>query len=902
MRKIYSALLILFMGIFFLATSASLKNKEDGIVRHISSLNKECEGFSLKCKTIASILRELYNSSIGVKRQSISKDDLPIVRIYMNDGAIEKLNSKRVSVLAKLRPIHIAKNDDWVKATILVENESQKERSKVALRLKGDWGDHLESPKKLSFRVKTRGGGYLFGMKSFSIQHPRTRNYGREPLLLDQMRSNDILAPRYSFVDAYINDYPIGVMAMEEHFRKEMIESQNRRDGPLLAINEDPVWDQWDINYNVEPAVGESGFNFSGLRDSMIKDFNKSKFDRGTIPTNNRLRGQALLRDVIDGKISAREAFDYEKLSKYWILVNIWGGCHSSAWHNRRFYFNPISGLIEPVSFDNIPSPEHFKICSGFDVKAALQDPQFLTQVRLSAAEIYEQLKSEKFSKKFRMQQKLHAKVFDYEGFSNRLKPVSPHVLVKNLRKLLVELSEDYEKYGNYEKSFVPQVTHLVGRKFLESQNNLNLHMSSFYYPEVDGGDLEFRSLVLKPIVIRSIYLPKKKGKRRPLDIEFTEVGSGNLIEIPLNVSNEVLKKYDELMVEYEYDGKLYQRPVYVQFKESPTGFVKNPIQSIRKINGHKWVDVKGKQVIFAEGIHDFTESIALPKGWKVVFQAGAVANFKNGVLLKVQGPLIVKGSKGKAVEINVESLEDYKDMGSWGGVLVSKSKERSYVNYLNLNGTGHQNLHTRQGFYGMTGCLSFYESDVDISNSTFLNAQCEDALNIVKSDFNIESTVIEGARADAFDSDFSTGLIANSKFMASGNDGVDVSGTSLTLQNVVMENIGDKAISVGEKSSLVAEDIYIDGAVLGLVSKDRSNALAKKVKFENISGTAIMTYIKKQEYGPSSAECNECSFVGDLVLTGSQEGTKIRLNGSVIQNASLTQKQMYDSGLIEGR
>ena len=311
---------------------------------------------------------------------------------------------------------------------------------------------------------------------------------------------------------------------------------------------------------------------------------------------------------------------------------------------------------------------------------------------------------------------------------------------------------------------------------------------------------------------------------------------------------------------------------------------------------------MKGKQVVFAAGVHDFTESIALPKGWKVVFQAGAVANFKNGVLLKVQGPLSINGDKDQTVEINVESREDYKDMGSWGGLLVSKSKERSYVNYLNLKGTGHQNLHTRQGFYGMTGCLSFYESDVDISNSTFLNAQCEDALNIVKSDFNIESTVIEGARADAFDSDFSTGLIANSKFMASGNDGVDVSGTSLTLQNVVMENIGDKAISVGEKSSLVAEDIYIDGAVLGLVSKDRSNALAKKVKFENISGTAIMTYIKKQEYGPSSAECNECSFVGDLVLTGSQEGTKIRLNGSVIQNASLTQKQMYDSGLIEGR
>ena len=902
MKKIHSVLLILIMGVSFLLLSSYLKNKGDGVVRYVSDLSETCDGLHSKCNVIGSIFRELHNSGIGIKRQSISKDDLPIVRIYMNDGAIEKLDSKRVSVLTKLRPIHIAEDNDWVKATILVDNESQKERSKVSLRLKGDWGDHLENPKKLSFRIKTRGGGYLLGMKSFSIQHPTTRNYGREPLLLDHMRSNDILAPRYSFIDVFINDYPIGVMAIEEHFRKELIEFQNRRDGPLLAINEDPVWDQWNINYNVEPAVGDSGLNFSGLRDSMIKDFNKSKFDRGTIATNNRLRGQALLRDVIDGKISAREAFDYEKLSKYWVLVNIWGGCHSSVWHNRRFYFNPISGLIEPVSFDNIPNPEHFKICSGFDVKAALQDPQFLTQVRLSAAEIYEQLKSEKFYEKFRAKQKLHAKIFDYEEFSDRLKPVSPQVLVKNLRKLLVELSNNYEEYGAYEKAFVPQVTDLVGRKFLESQKNLNLHMSSFYYPEVDGGNLEFRSVVLKPISIQSIYLPRKKGKRRPFDFDFFDLASGDLVEIPLNISNEVLRKHAELMVEYEYNGKLYQRPVYVQFKESPTGFVKNPIQSIRKINGHKWVDVKGKQVIFAEGIHDFTESIALPKGWKVVFQAGAVANFKNGVLLKVQGPLSINGDKDQTVEINVESREDYKDMGSWGGLLVSKSKERSYVNYLNLKGTGHQNLHTRQGFYGMTGCLSFYESDVDISNSTFLNAQCEDALNIVKSDFNIESTVIEGARADAFDSDFSTGLIANSKFMASGNDGVDVSGTSLTLQNVVMENIGDKAISVGEKSSLVAEDIYIDGAVLGLVSKDRSNALAKKVKFENISGTAIMTYIKKQEYGPSSAECNECSFVGDLVLTGSQEGTKIRLNGSVIQNASLTQKQMYDSGLIEGR
>ena len=397
MKKIISAFLIVLMAASLLLISAGLKGKGDGIVGYVEKFDAACGGAPLICDASASVLKELHNSGAGIKRAALSKDELPVVRIYMDDGSVEKLDAKRKSVLSKLRPIHIAENDDWVKATIVVEYADKKERSKVSLRLKGDWGDHLEHPKKLSFRIKTRSGGYLFGMKSFSIQHPTTRNYGREPLLLDHMRQNDILAPRYSFTDVYINDFPVGVMAMEEHFRKEMIEAQNRRDGPLLAINEDPVWEQWNINYNSVPAAGDGGFNFIGVRDSMVKDFNKSKFERGTIPTNNSIRGHALLRDFLDGKVSSREAFDYEKLSRHWILINIWGGCHSAVWHNRRFYFNPISGLLEPLSFDNIPSPEAFKVCSGFDVKAALNDPQFLTQLNISAEAIYEQLSSDAF-------------------------------------------------------------------------------------------------------------------------------------------------------------------------------------------------------------------------------------------------------------------------------------------------------------------------------------------------------------------------------------------------------------------------------------------------------------------------------------------------------------------------
>lgn len=904
MKKFFAVLVVILAGASFLGLSAYLKGRGNAITSVVEKIDNKCTNLGLNCQPMSSIFNELHNSGEGIKRSSISKDKLPVVRIYMSDGAVEKLDGKRKSVLAKPRPIHIAEDKDWVKATVLIEYAQRKEKSKASLRLKGDWGDHLEDPKKLSFRIKTRGGGYLFGMKALSIQHPKTRNYANEPMLLDHMRAHDILAPRYKFVDVFVNDFPIGIMAVEEHARKEMIEAQNRRDGPLLAVSESTLWDQWEINYNSDAPAGVDGYNFSGHRDLMIKDFNKSKFTRGTIPTNNTIRGHALLRDFFNADATSREAFDYEKLSKYWILVNIWNGCHSAVWHNRRYYFNPISGLLEPIGFDNIPHPEYFKTCTDVDIKTALKDPQFLEQVAQSAEQIYEELQSSEFHKTLSDSQKLYNTIFDYESFASRSAPVTPELLIKNLNSLLTELSKDYDKYGKVEQAYIRLAPKVIGQKFLKEQDELALHMSSFYYPSDNGGSFEFRNLTLDPIDVKRVYSATKKGKETPLNVDGFGLGSSVDVNgfaiIPAAVPEEILAKRTEFTVEYNHKGTTYTRPVFVQFKDSPTGFAADPIAAIRKVEGHQWVDVTGKQVVLAAGPHNFTESIALPKGWKLRVQAGAQLNFKDGALLKLQGQLSINGTKAMPVLLNVQSNTTYRDMGSWGGLVVSKSPERSSVKYLKLKGNGVQNLNTRQGFYGMTGCMSFYESDVDITNSAFTDAQCEDALNIVKADFILDNITIDGARADAFDSDFSTGLIKNSAFIASGNDGIDVSGTLLNLENIIMEGIGDKAVSVGEKSTLRANGIKINGAVLGLVSKDLSDAAAKNVDFENISGTAIMTYIKKQEYGPSFLSCDDCNFLGDMAQTGAQETTIIKLDGKQVRRQTLTKKQMYEAGLIE--
>ncbi|MCB0339809.1 MAG: hypothetical protein KDD53_09395, partial [Bdellovibrionales bacterium] len=106
------------------------------------------------------------------------------------------------------------------------------------LRIKGERRDHLSHPTKWSYRIKTKSDETIFGMHNFSIQGPHTREYQYEPVFLKSMRDFGVLAVRYMFVDAQQNGQPIGLMALEEHFEKDLLVAQGRREGPIFKIDD----------------------------------------------------------------------------------------------------------------------------------------------------------------------------------------------------------------------------------------------------------------------------------------------------------------------------------------------------------------------------------------------------------------------------------------------------------------------------------------------------------------------------------------------------------------------------------------------------------------------------------------------------------------------------------------
>src|SRR3990172_4929026 len=158
--------------------------------------------------------------------------------------------------LALGRGLRIASDDDFVPARIRRHGDRTL-RAKV--RLKGDWVDHLTGP-KWSYRVKLRGEDTLFGMKSFSLQHPKTRRFVYEWVFHQALTREDIVALRYEFVELTVNGKDLGVYALEEHFDKRLVEYRRRREGPILKFDESLHWS--DI-----AATGEVGdLSPTGLR------------------------------------------------------------------------------------------------------------------------------------------------------------------------------------------------------------------------------------------------------------------------------------------------------------------------------------------------------------------------------------------------------------------------------------------------------------------------------------------------------------------------------------------------------------------------------------------------------------------------------------------------------------
>ena len=74
----------------------------------------------------------------------------------------------------------------------------------VKIRLKGDRQIHWKDKKKSSYRIKIRGKNRFNGLKEFSLQKPRARNYIYEWIFHElNSETKDTISLKYEFFELY---------------------------------------------------------------------------------------------------------------------------------------------------------------------------------------------------------------------------------------------------------------------------------------------------------------------------------------------------------------------------------------------------------------------------------------------------------------------------------------------------------------------------------------------------------------------------------------------------------------------------------------------------------------------------------------------------------------------------
>jgi hypothetical protein len=303
---------------------------------------------------------EELRGMIRSEAAAYSGNNLPTLYLDIPFENMQVIQQKRSEALQS--GILLSSDEDYVSAWVRYNESAPID---VQIRLKGDWTDHLEGD-KWSYRIHIEDDAAIEGMTRFSIQAPETRNFLYEWGYHQALLREGLLAPRYFFVNLIENGENKGVFAVEESFYTELIESEQRRSGVIIRYDEDDMWQNWTTFFSngredMRTAAGQSGyFMQADFESATISGFGQGKIAGDPVLLEEYRTAQQMLRNYQNGTLSADQVFDMQQMGEFIAITEVWGAGHAIAWHNLRFYYNPVTNLLEPVAFDGIPMVEPY--------------------------------------------------------------------------------------------------------------------------------------------------------------------------------------------------------------------------------------------------------------------------------------------------------------------------------------------------------------------------------------------------------------------------------------------------------------------------------------------------------------------------------------------------------------
>ena len=832
---------------------------------------------------------------------------------------------------------------DLVPARVRLKDRTVEAR----VRIKGDYLDHLRGD-KWSMRVELRDDK-LMGMSRFSFQHPNTRGYLWEWLIMQVARREGLLAPRSTFVNVVVNDNEVGVFYLEEHFTKELLESQGRREGPIVRFDEGTAMgnaEQYAAQMtSTPPSVRRATF----LTTAEINAFGEKRLAQAENLARQLEEAldqmQAIQADVmletpyINASVEARlqaarsaagtveEVIDVDMCARMHALMALFRCKHGMAWKNRRFYHNPVTGRLEPVVYDTLaglpiserdPLAMYTHTSRAFARSSAYHNALFEHVARMAHPEYLRELFAE-------LEEDLHhfSAVMREEGIEDRQSDVTevvnqlydqqvylrellrPRNAVAFDARLLSRGSREsnlgdlvIEAWATTEIPIAVSGFHLTNGSFLSARNVLasdGEQVGELFGDAIlfDGRDGVSR-LRGEPGTVILPHDGRRATFRFPNDVRLSTLRDVQDQKQAALANTETDKSFKlEVEVEYRYLTESTPRRELLwirRFDESWSKEGGRPAAATAKqtIARHAFLDYEegSSELVVRAGDWQVEGDLVVPDGFQLRAGPGVRMSFAEGCGIVSGEALLFEGSAEEPIR-----LGPIEGAPHWAGVAVLNAPDRCVWKHVRVDDT---NVFSRGGWI-MTGGVVFYKTPVSLTDVAFVNAHGEDALNIFGTNFDLTRILVDTCASDAFDGDFVTGTVRESTFKNSVEDGVDVSGSDVDVVECRFIDVGDKGVSAGEDSIVRVRDCVVESASIGVASKDFSRVDVDGLVVEMAENYGFAVYIKKPEFGASSIDARRVEL-GQMGLGASivQDTCSLTVDGVAAETQPIDVKEMY--------
>ena len=783
----------------------------------------------------------LLSSYYHLFNPKIDKIDLKIDQKNMLELEFQRQN--RSKILGSDDKIKEKLNRE-VKGSLVYNNEAYP----IKLRVKGDRKIHYYKPLSTSYKIDLTKDNKIWGLEEFSLQKPIVRNYVYEFIFQKLHHEIGNISLQYSLVDLSINGQDYGLYSIEEGFSKELIERHGKRNGPIYGIKDD--------SSGLYPNIIYDGYSESSWLES----------DRDLLES-----GYAILNLIKKKDYNFSSYVDWDSWSKFFAVVDLMEAYHGSLAKSVRIYYNPVTGKIEPISFDGHYGTADF---SDFIILDFLKESQNCSWICGEREWFYRFLYKEDNSIREEF----------LESYIKNLKIISSDNFLNNFKNKYAKEIENLNKifYANFSKHdnifweglfpYIYDESHLNKRADYIKKKITNINLSNIFFSKKNGKlNIEVSEKNISPFKIYPICEDGDKQKELWLNTTSTIEWNDNCKKLKIASIANTSKELNLI------DNVILSQSIPKSFNNLPS--------IIEEIDG----ELKNNDFYPTKKIINIKKDLQLPLGINLIIQKNQKIEIENGSTLVLLGNLFANGSKDNKIIIE--------GIGPFYGSLISSDNffEAKYLNIKNL-------LSPNIKGYRLYGGINFINSEVTLDNVNIINSLSEDGMNLINSKSTLVNLKFENSKSDALDIDSGNSIIDNLICENIGNDCLDFSNAEIKVDNLFAKNILDKSISIGESTRVKVANVYIENSEIGIAVKDNSKAEINNIEIVETK-LPIAVFVKKNEYGPAELIVNDLKLNSTKKLFLVDNKSKLKINNIDYygkESGSVVESYMY--GNIYGK